>query len=373
MAIVIGDVGGLRLDSKVVCDFYYKYWNRKIALSDQSFYEWQFRGSPESRDHDNCMVAVDDSTGNLVGVMGLNVRPFYLCNKITRGAELTTWVVDSEHVGSGVGAKILLKIQERFDALIGMGISTLALPVYMRSGFRFVRAIPRFVKVFDFDAIKPYATHSPLAKKLCREWLGLGRNVSFEVDAASLSAIEDIQKGLYEAFNCYSRSAAFLDWRYSRHPVFTYEQFFVRSGSTSAGKGVYVCLRRETSVAGLKILHVMDCFGTQEDMPAAMAFIHEYSVRHDIHLADFYCTAGDVARHYLATGWFSTNDDEFFQFPHLFHPIEMRTPPTTSLIYWSRNDFSQMTNVPKLYITKQDADLDRPVPDDAERADHVDE
>ena len=53
-------------------------------------------------------------------------------------------------------------------------------------------------------------------------------------------------------------------------------------------------------------------------------------------------------------------DDICFQFPHLFHPIEMRNPPTTSLIYWSKNQFTEMADLSKLYISKQDADLDRP-------------
>jgi len=40
--------------------------------------------------------------------------------------------------------------------------------------------------------------------------------------------------------------------------------------------------------------------------------------------------------------------------------MELRSPPTTSLIYWSRDNFEDMADTSRLYITKQDADLDRP-------------
>lgn len=361
MAIIVDEVKELNISSQRVCDFYEKHWKRGIALSKLSFYEWQFRASPSDMGLDHCMIAVDSSSNQLLGVMGLNTRLFFLDGTAKKGAELTTWVVDENFLGQGIGVKILIKIQSKYEVLVGMGISDMALPVYLRSGFRYVSAIPRYIKVFDFDLIKPYAKYNLLAKKLSKQWYNLGCNISFQVEVVNEKKIDELDKCIWrKQFNLFSRSYKFLEWRYSHHPIFNYKQFLVYSEGANKGEGVYVCLREETSIKDLRILHVLDCIGDQNDMPAAISFIQDYCIKNNVHLADFYCTSAQISRHFIVSGWFSTNDDTYFQFPHLFHPVELRTPPTTSLIYWSNDDFLEMANISKLYITKQDADFDRP-------------
>ena len=359
MTIVIGDANELNVNSDSVCHFFEKHWKRKIALANRSFYEWQFTGSPSDAGDDHCMVAVDDTSNQLVGVMGLNTRPFCLNGSDVNGAELTTWMVDEKYLGKGVGAKILKKIQERYDVLTGMGISDAALSVYMRSGFRYLRAIPRYVKVFDFDSVAVHAKYDVLAKKLAKQWSVLGNTVPFESKIADSQSIQLLQSLIRKQLNFFSRDCNFIEWRYLNHPVFEYRQFVVYS-KRNKGKGVYVVLREETSIQDLKIVHVMELIGDQNDMPAAISFIHDYCSKYIVHLADFYCTSTKINRYFFSSGWFSINDDLCFQFPHLFHPMELRSPPTTSLIYWSRDNFEDMADTSRLYITKQDADLDRP-------------
>jgi hypothetical protein len=106
----------------------------------------------------------------------------------------------------------------------------------------------------------------------------------------------------------------------------------------------------------------MDCVGDDVALPGAFTFIDDYCEEEGAHVADFYCTAAHITKHPRSRGWFSTLDDQYFQFPHLFHPVEVRRPATTSLIYWARENLSEMCDFSRLYVTKQDADLDRPVP-----------
>ena len=47
--------------------------------------------------------------------------------------------------------------------------------------------------------------------------------------------------------------------------------------------------------------------------------------------------------------------------PNLFHPLELREPSSTPLMYWSCEDVSELADLLKLYITKKDIDFDRPV------------
>lgn len=358
MTTVVGEVDELGLKSEDVCGFYEKHWKRRIALTVLSFYRWQFTQSPSDAGRDHCMVAVNDTTREILGVMGLNRRPFVVAGQKENGAELTTWVVSEAHAGKGVGAKILRETQRRYNVLVGMGITEMALPIYMRSGFRYIKAIPRYIRVFNFDAVEKYARYNSWAQKLVKQWAAIG-GAPFHVDEVSYGSTRNLEPIFEARFNHFSREFKYLEWRYSRHPVFEYKQFIIRSLGNAPGKGVYVCLREELSVEGLRLIHVMDCVGDDLDMASAIGFIHHYCVENNIHLADFYCTSTRISRYFVSSGWFSTNDDSCFQFPHLFHPIEFRNPPTTSLIYWGHAKL-ELSDTANLYITKQDADLDRP-------------
>lgn len=359
MDLKVGFVDELEVSQKEVRDFYEQNWPRKIALSDEKFYQWQFMQPPTGEQRDFCVIAYNTEAKKMMGVMGLSKRPFSLNGRILNGAELTTWIVSKDAVGGGIGGKILSKIQSHFDALIGMGISQMALPLYMRSDFRFVKAIPRFVRVVNFENIREHATADLLATKLIQLWAEKGRG-AFYSEKATQSSIDRANSHLVKNFNTYVRDSAHLSWRYDQHPYFDYRQFNVKSHADDINDGVYVCLREEKSLDEFKILHVMDVFGEKANLPAAVYFIEDYARKNGFDVVDFYCTSTAVSSHLLQNGWFSINDDACFQFPHLFHPVEMRHPPTTSFVYWTKEGLSEISDLAKFYLTKEDADLDRP-------------
>jgi Acetyltransferase (GNAT) family len=359
MAIKIGFVKELLVDSEPVRTFYADNWKRKIVLSEKFFYEWQFVHTPDSEEKDHCVIAYDDERKKVIGVMGLNKRNFFLNGKSNNGAELTTWVVSEDSIGSGIGPKILEFIQSKFDVLIGMGISDLALPIYMRSGFRYVKSIPRFIKVLNFEPIRAHSSYTYLAIKLIRKW-SIKSKVEFYVSEVSKDDYNKTFSLEKNRLNLFSRDDSHRLWRYTNHPIFKYKQFLISNSKKIGSSQAFVALREETGVEDFKILHIMDFFGDESSLLSALSFIEDYASKNSFDLIDFYCTASSIYRFMLSGGWFSINDDTCFQFPHLFHPIEMRNLPTTSLIYWSKNNLSDIADISKLYITKQDADLDRP-------------
>jgi hypothetical protein len=357
MTLLVGPVHEIGIESSRVAAFYGENWERRIALIDQRFYDWQFKSAPTSVGLDQCMIAYDSDRGMIAGVMGLNERPFNLAGIPTGGAELTTWVVAEEYRSAGAGAKILSRIQAKYDVLIGMGISPMAVPVYLRSGFRYLAAIPRFVRVYNYDAVSRVSKADPLAGKLARQWLNT-RSEPYNVAEYSGAEAESLFDRLATSYNLFSRDSRHLSWRYAAHPTFNYRIFLVRpKGGASVA---FVALRIESAIPGLTICHVLDCVGDDAAMDAAFSCIDDICRSENIDVADFYCTSGRVNKYPLSCGWFSTLDDKCLTFPHLFHPLEIRTPATTSLIYWAKRNLSEMCDFSNLYITKQDADLDRP-------------
>ena len=354
--IRVGGVNDLNISSKSVCQFYENNWDRKISLGVFSFYNWQFRLPPENLGNDYCCIAVDNNN-EVLGVMGLNKRSFYLNGKLRKGAELTTWVVSKKARGKGVGGKIMNFLKSNYDVLVGMGITDAAIPIYFKSGFRFLRYLPRFVRVFDQNSISQYCEINNLSKRLIDKWSRV-KNCSYKSNLVNPSELSSLEGHLNSSFNHFIRNSSSLSWRYENHPVFVYESYIVRGN----GEGVGIVFRID-DVESMRILHIVDFFGDKADFAAGLSFINDYCFDNGVSVADFYCPSSIITRHFTLAGWFSILDDYFFQFLHLFHPPELRTPPTTSVIYWARNDMEYLLDTSKLYITKEDLDLDRPTAD----------
>jgi len=358
MATIIDSVSTLKVSREEVIAFLRKHWGKDIALTVNEFYDWQFVQNQSGDGSDSCILAMDSHSNRILGFLGVTERSFQLGNSDRHGAELTTWVVSPQDFGKGIGAKMLFEAQHRYEIMIAISISQMSLPVFLRCGFHYTRHIPRYTRVFNFDAVRQFAEFEVLAYKLAKQW-GSAASLSYvatEIDANNLEKLK-INSGSLDHFD---RSAEKIAWRYLDHPVYRYHCFLVSSDTSDNAKPCLVCLRIELGVTGLRVLHVLDCLGDAASIPTALSFIDDFSRAHDVDIADFFCTSSSVLKHFRCGGWFSTLDHTFFRFPHLFHPVDLRNPPTTSLAYWSSGGCQDLADTANLYITKQDADMDKP-------------
>lgn len=350
----VGSASQLGVDSDAVAHFYASNWQRRIALELPSFYRWQFVAAPASFGADHCCVAIDEK-GNILGVMGLNPRPFILRGKVEKAAELTTWVVSESARGMGIGRRILEFLQKEYDVLFGSGITQAAMPLYRGAGFRHIRSLPRFVKVFRSDLPAEFVKANKFGQTLLQRppaHKNTKKLKSRRIDAQQAASVAD--KAL-STRNHFLRDDAHLKWRYESHPVFQYQLLAIGDGSNQS-----VVVLRTDNINGVAIGHIVECFSDEKELPATIQFIEDFCADHKIDLIDFTCTVGAIAGHFLARGWFSTLDDEEVQVSNLFYPPEVRTPPTTSIVLWTRGESASLFDFGKLYVTKGDLDLDRP-------------
>jgi hypothetical protein len=355
--IKVGEASTFGVSPATIQSFYKRNWNKRIALSDPGFYAWQFVNNPINSGIDECVVALKG--GTLCGVMGVNSRSFYLNGNRVNGAELTTWIVSEDVRGKGAGPGILNYLLEKYDVLIGMGISRDALPIYLRLGFKYLRSIPRYLRLFNPEGIAEYSVINALGIKLAKlrsAKISSNPYTTLQIDDGALDMVFHDFSKKYQLFD---RGSVELRWRYTNHPVYRYESHLIVDKQSN--KKAIVVTRHQELPNEQVILRVMDIFGDDEALLPAAAFIDSYCIERKYALADFFCTTTKISSKLIAAGWFSALDEEFFQFPHLFEPIELRAPSSTSLVYWARHELEKLADYSTLYITKQDADLDRPV------------
>ena len=357
----VGTADELGVTGEAIRAFVRAHWPRALVLERPRFYQWQLVDPPanEGRDH-SCVVL--DRAGELIGYMGVNERPFHLDGRVRRGGELTTWIVSERARGGGVGRRMVSSIQDRHDVLVGMNVTESALAVYLRAGFTFLTGMPRMVRVGDADVARRIGTLSPLGERLF-DALPVADAVPFEaaavVDVAELAGAAE---ALHASAQTLDRSPATLRWRYVDHPYFSYELFIVRS---SGGEAAVVM--RTDEVDAVRVVHVVDAFGADVALPAAASFVERHCDETGVDVADFYSVGARFTRFFRERGWVSGLDDAWVQIPHLFQPIDLRSPATNSLVLWAREDMTSLLDFGRVYVSKGDCDIDRPTVDYLER------
>jgi hypothetical protein len=255
-----------------------------------------------------------------------------------------------------VGKRILAYLQDQYDVLAGGGITGAALPLYLGAGFTFLAHIPRFFYVADFNKIQVFTEVSEAERRVQMQRQSKAEDLRWKAESVPAAAL--IFAGNLSGYGHFCRSSERLAWRHDHHPAFKYEAFLVHDES-SGGPGAGVILR-EDCVEQTKILHVIDLFGEPAHIGAAIAFIENEAARRGTAFVDISLTAGPLIAQLRARGWSSAIDDPLIEMPSLFHPVELRRPPTTSMVIWGREKRAQLYDFSRLHITRADMDLDRP-------------
>lgn len=345
-----------KLSLKDKIKFYKLNWNNKI-LSDETFYRWQFISSNQAKKDKN-IIACNTDDNTIVGIMGLNERYFWLKNKKLKSCELTTWCVRKDLYNKGIGPKILDFLKKKYDVLIGMSISDDALSVYLRKDFQYSDSIPRFVKIYDFIKVKDLSVYKNFFPKLLR-YKDTQNNINkFYYKKPTNNQFNQVFNFFKKNTNCFDRTSSKMNWRLKKHPKYKYNSFIV-SSDNKFEKNLIIILRIE-KYKNLKLLRIIDFYGNNKSYFSGLSFIDYYSRKHKVNLVDFFSTNSLINKYFINHNWISIKDSNFFDFPHLFEPLEFRKPSSTSLIYWSKKNLVEISDLSKTYFSKQDCDFDRP-------------
>ncbi|MFC2001659.1 hypothetical protein ACFLUZ_04040 [Chloroflexota bacterium] len=341
------------IDSATLSKYVESTWVHQTALSVVDFFDWQLKHYPGGNGVNRSLVITDKKTDDIYGFFGIIPKPFILNGNILKGAELTTWIISEELRGMSFAYGMLDYLINNYDFICAVGgVSPPAMYVYKQTGFKYVKSLPRFYKIYNIERTKGISKISDLGFKL-------QNNVNFTV--SSVSNVEEFNhqtqyKNFYKNLNCYSRSKQYLQWRYINHPFFKYKVFIVNSGSE---KEVVLVLRIQ-ELESICLCHVIDFYGYEDGFQDALSFIDYYCVNNSVDFADFYCLSSFITKHFWTNGWFSVLDDPEIAIPHLFNPIDLRNPPTASVIMYAPKHVTEICDINRLYITKGDGDLDKP-------------
>ncbi|MDA3873767.1 MAG: hypothetical protein PF795_07375, partial [Kiritimatiellae bacterium] len=157
MRLRIAPMSELGLSPERATTFFATHWKRRIALCEPAFYRWQFINAPENGGRDSCWGVYDPKNDEILGLMGLTPRGYFNGSSIQPGAEMTTYLSSPRGTRLGAGARLVQALQDSYPVLMGMSISTRGVTAFSRAGFRILRAVPRFLRVYNLDPLRAHA------------------------------------------------------------------------------------------------------------------------------------------------------------------------------------------------------------------------
>ena len=340
---------------KQVCDFMTAFWPRKMALSWPEFYQWQFYNHPTAHKMDHSLVVRDKDTGELFGYIGVAPKNFYWKDgTVCKAAELTSWFYRDEIRGTRLSWDLIATLQDNYDVVTAMNLSQMALPIYYRTGFRFLRVIERMVKVFNPKPFHHVAQISPVGRHLLSvvDESPVHHYKFMEISIETLASHIGNRK---LSFHHHERSAEHLIWRYQQHPFFKHIVLQLETQNVET----YLVLRIETH-DNYTLAHVLEIFPMGLQIGPIAECLEAFGKQNQIDLMDFNCTSSHLTAPLWKAGWLSVSQNDDCQYPHLFNPLEFRKPPTINMVFWAKNRMTDFCNLADLYITKGDNDADRP-------------
>jgi len=300
------------------------------------------------------MVIADDA-GNIHGYLGINPRPFLLDGTPVNGGEMTTWMVSPELKGKGFAPRLVKLAIEQFDFLAAINPTPDSFPAFLRLGFRYIQYMPRYVRVLNTERVTGAGDFTSLGRRLVR--LHESWRIPFTGSAEEIPVADAAQEAalLTARHNHFIRDREHLCWRYQDHPVFTHRAFRIQHQGATC-----VAVIRLDRSPSMSVLYVLDLFGEPEAFSGAASFLDSLARDENMDIAEFCCTSEAVTAPFWEQGWFSTQDDPHAKIPHLFYPLELRSPPTNRLIIRGRPPYGSLFDRSRLYLTKADLDMDRP-------------
>jgi len=208
----------------------------------KKLWSWQFESARNAGG--GGPLAAEAGDGRVVGFNGC--MPVTV--KLGEQREAAIWscdfFVDRNHRGGGIGRRIKAELQRRHPLILALGISEVASHVHEASGWRANRSALSFVRFNQSRNPRELAKRILQMVQGMMSWRRRRLDDALSVSigkAGELPAdVEELWRRSEPGYdNVIVRDAAYLQWRYGRHPLMQYRLVAIRRSGRLEALGVF--------------------------------------------------------------------------------------------------------------------------------------
>ncbi len=241
-----------------ISQFLHEYWAQNhVYCRERELFDWTFR-RPDQWTGDGYSFSVAEDNGELAGILGGIPFTFNKFGRTSRGMWIVNYVIRPDHRKGSAALQLLSQFRKpEFNPVIAFGINPATTAIYRVLRGQVLDEIPRHFMVL------PGAEHrmANLLQAAYPDWTApRAREMADAFVLRQASAVECESSPLiprsWDANEWPAiagrtigavRDAAYLNWRYRKHPIFEYRFIAVRDGSLT-GLAVWrlETIRRQT-------------------------------------------------------------------------------------------------------------------------------
>jgi hypothetical protein len=332
------------------------YGPRYILLACEPLFRWQFGGGSDA-EPDGFHVKLAILNGEIVGCLGYIPVETMFAGHVMHGAWLANWIVDPDHRRLGLGPLLMREVTNQFDVAMNLGPNQDARAVLVKMRWEDVGVLTRYVCVLDEPGALLLTGAGrldwpvPQTRPVCRDAVYVRPITVFDKDATSVwdRLTSTLGGGT-------RRSADYLNWRYARHPVWTYRCFEARQRGDLVGFAVsHIEAVRDMPVKVARLVELVAMSPAADELVRAVV---EDARSQDAVLIDFFCSSPLVGAALEAHGFLSGPESLVAQVPMLFQPLDPRRTAIHFMAHLAKAPAGMALE--QWYVTKSDGDQDRP-------------
>ncbi|MGD9901836.1 MAG: GNAT family N-acetyltransferase [Vicinamibacterales bacterium] len=340
-----------------VVEFFQRCYSPTYRLAaDLPLLRWQFGGPTPEAGRYHLKLATRGAT--VLGCLGFVPAPLDVAGSSFRAAWTANWMVDPAHRRLGLGPLLLRQLMAEFDAVLSVGLERDAVDLLPRMGWEDFGDLTRYAMVLDRAGLARL-TGSVATVDVGPTGQYRPSMSSPDVVAASPAAagteVWDRVWGRHGAGT--RRTAAFLDWRYRRHPVFDYHSFV--SGQDQGPPTGFVVYRIErVRDLPVSVGRIVELVAEPAAVPDLLATVAGHARAAGVAVLDYFCSGRRFDAAVVASGFLPGDCPEVRDLPLLFQPVNRDRRAIRFMGYVAR--LPAGTAGLDWYVTRGDGDQDRP-------------
>jgi len=323
------------------------------VMSKRQLFDWQFGFCPGDKKSIICAW----QSGEIIGMLGYIPVPIHWgeLDAVVEDVWMANWMV-APGARNGVGAVLMRRLQEKFSVLLGQGANALNQPIAKRMGFRIFDSLPRNVAIFDAERMRNFALD---LNDIPDVWEATGSNLHASVFTPSFDSFSPDWSRYSGMRFAAQRSQNYMEWRYSRHPVFQYQ--VIRTGPHDRPA---VCVFRIEEVFGypnlrvgriVEFFHASDADGKLNGFAVISAALSTMRDQGCV-FSDFFCGSKEYNETLVLAGMCCITDQRIVS---RFCPVDTNQF-RQNIELWNRPSMNSPSDLSECYFTKSDGDQDRP-------------
>ncbi len=329
-------------DSKRFGEYISRTFYQAYILNDPRYIDWQYGNT--------LLLATQGE--EIIGHFGFRDMSYKLHDRVVPVRVLMNFFIEEKYRMTGIAALMAQRIFDTATPIFVSGYTPVAEKLFshLRPQWNNAGTLRRFIAVLNPEA--------PLFA---------GYAIPFQSQAISSVASGDISVSegtpsseffdvCWKRVNsCYGvtieRSSAYVEWRFTRHPFFSYTFITAQQNGIPCG---YIIARIEED-QGFRIARIIDCIASSNAQIPLLVEFMAFAKRRAASAADFLLSGSLYDSSLVFAGFFDVAGTDFERFPILFSPLSSKKI-SINIGY----DFAVPFD--DCFMTKADGDQDRPNP-----------